>query len=141
MEFFLVHPGGPFFRNKDAGAWSVVKGLVERDDPDPLAAARRELTEETGFAAPEGPYVSLGAVKQKGGKIVEAWAVVAALDPAALRSNLFELEWPPRSGRLASFPEVDRAGWFDADRAREKLLAAQHPFVDRALAARAVLFG
>lgn len=141
MEFFLVHPGGPFFRNKDAGAWSVVKGLVEPSDPDPLGAARRELVEETGFAAPEGPYVSLGVVKQKGGKIVEAWAVVAALDPDALVSNLFALEWPPRSGRTARFPEVDRAGWFDADRAREKLLAAQQPFVDRALAARAILFG
>ncbi|MGF1466555.1 MAG: NUDIX domain-containing protein [Sandaracinaceae bacterium] len=134
-EFFLVHPGGPFFRRRDAGVWSVPKGLLEDGDVDALAAARRELAEETGFAAPAGPSVDLGEVRQKGGKVVHAWAVHApAFDPEALRSNTFELEWPPRSGTMATFPEVDRAGWFDRAAAEVRILAAQVPFLDRALA-------
>jgi len=141
LEVFLVHPGGPFFRNRDEGAWSVAKGLLEGpDEEDPLAAAKRELAEETGFDPPEGPYVELGRVKQKGGKLVDAWAVVADLDPARLRSNTFSMEWPPRSGRRQEFPEVDRAAWFDLETARRKILAAQVPFLDRAAALRERLF-
>lgn len=131
LEVFLVHPGGPFFRKKDEGVWSVAKGLLERADEDVLAAAKRELSEETGFAPPEGPYVALGRVKQKGGKIVDAWAVAADFDPDAIESNTFELEWPPRSGRRETFPEVDRAAWFDLETARRKILPAQVPFLDR----------
>ena len=131
FRFFLVHPGGPFFANKDAGSWSVAKGLVDPGE-DPLAAAKRELTEETGFAPPPGPYVDLGTITQKGGKVVQAWAVLAAdLDPARLVSNEFELEWPPRSGRIRRFPEVDRAEWFDRATAEVKILAAQRPFLER----------
>jgi predicted NUDIX family NTP pyrophosphohydrolase len=132
LQYFLAHPGGPFFRKRDEGAWTIPKGLLEPGDADPLAAARRELTEETGFAAPPGPYVALGHVVQKGGKRVEAWAVVADFDPAALRSNEFELEWPPRSGRRQRFAEVDRAGWFGLAEARVKILEAQRPLLERA---------
>ena len=135
LEVFLVHPGGPYFRNKDAGAWSIPKGLLEEGDDDLLAAAKRELEEETGFEAPPGPYVPLGQVRQKGGKLVDAWAVEADFDPEAIASNPFELEWPPRSGRRQAFPEVDRAAWLDDAAAREKLIAAQHPFLDRAIEA------
>lgn len=131
VEVMLVHPGGPFFRKKDAGAWSVVKGLVE-DGEDLLEAARRELVEETGFTPPEGPYAHLGQITQKGGKRVDAFAVLADFDVAALRSETFELEWPPRSGRVQRFPEVDRAAWYAPDEARAKILEAQRPFVDRA---------
>lgn len=133
LEFFLVHPGGPFFRKKDDGVWSIVKGLIEGDEA-PLDTAQRELTEETGFAPPAGPYLDLGHVVQKGGKRVEAWAVRADFEPSALVSNTFELEWPPRSGRRASFPEVDRAGWFDRVTAERKILPAQQPFLERAAA-------
>lgn len=139
LEVFLVHPGGPFFANKDEGSWSVCKGLVDPGE-DPLAAAKRELTEETGFPAPPGPYVELGAVKQKSGKVVDAWAVVADFDPSLLVSNDFELEWPPRSGRMRRFPEVDRAGWFDLATAAQKIIAAQQPFLERAAAQRSRLF-
>ena len=131
LEVFLVHPGGPFFRKKDLGAWSVAKGLIEGDE-EPLAAARREWVEETGFAPPEGPYVALGQVRQKSGKRVHAWAVRAAdLDPEALDSDTFELEWPPRSGKTRAFPEVDRAAWFDVETARRKILEAQVPLIER----------
>jgi predicted NUDIX family NTP pyrophosphohydrolase len=136
LEFFLVHPGGPYFRKRDDGVWSIPKGLLEPSDTDLLAAARRELAEETGFALPEGPYHDLGFVKQKGGKVVHAFAVEApAFDPEALASNTFDLEWPPRSGRTEAFPEVDRAGWFDRAAAEVKLLPAQHPLLARAEAA------
>jgi len=140
LEFFLVHPGGPFFRNKDAGAWSVPKGLIEPGE-DPLEAAQRELVEETGFALPDGPWVALGFVRQKGGKTVHAWAVAADFDPDALDSETFELEWPPRSGETASFPEVDRAGWFSRELAGEKINAAQVELLDRAAAAREEILG
>ena len=129
LEVFLVHPGGPFWAQKDAGAWSICKGEYGPDE-DPLAAARREFTEETGFVA-EGEFVSLGRVRQKGGKEVAAWICRGDFDPALLRSNTFEMEWPPKSGRLQSFPEVDRAAWFTLEEARAKILASQLPFLDR----------
>ena len=132
LEVLLVHPGGPFWAKKDDGAWSVAKGLLEDGDADPLAAAKRELAEETGFTAPGGPYRALGEVRQRSGKRVLVWAVEAPdLDPAALVSNTFEMEWPPRSGKTRAFPEVDRAAWFDLETARRKILGAQRPFLDR----------
>ncbi len=141
-EVLLVHPGGPFFAKKDAGAWSVPKGIVEADE-DPLAAARRELAEETGVQAGDGPYHPLGEITQKGGKRVVAWAVAGDADPASLKSNTFELEWPPRSGRLQIFPEIDRAAWLDRARALEKIHPAQRPLVEAAFSAECVaaLFG
>ena len=138
LEVLLVHPGGPFFRNKDAGAWSIPKGLIEAAE-EPLDTAKRELVEETGFTLPAGPYLSIGEIRQKGGKEVVAWAVRGEADPAALVSNTFEIQWPPRSGRMQSFPEVDRAGWFARPAAEEKMNPAQHPFLDRAAALRDAL--
>ncbi|MFK7985739.1 MAG: NUDIX domain-containing protein [Sandaracinaceae bacterium] len=131
LAYFLVHPGGPFFRNKDAGAWTVAKGLLEAQEA-PLAAAQREWLEETGLTLPEGPFLPLGMIRQKSGKEVEAWLIEAELDPGALKSNTFEIEWPPRSGKTGVFPEVDRAAWFSAPEAREKILEAQRPFLERA---------
>jgi predicted NUDIX family NTP pyrophosphohydrolase len=130
VEVFLVHPGGPFWAKKDAGAWSIPKGeFLEGEDP--LAAAQRELQEETGFRV-DGPFTSLGTVKLAGGKRVHAFAATAPdLDPAQLVSNTFQLEWPPRSGRQATFPEVDRAAWFDLATAAAKLNAAQQEFLAR----------
>ena len=122
-EVFLVHPGGPFWAKKDEGAWSIPKGLPTEGE-DLLAAARREFHEETGFTA-EGHFMPLGAFKQPGGKIVHAWAVEGDCDPSKLKSNLFEMEWPPKSGRRARFPEVDRAGWFHAHEAQIKILRGQ----------------
>jgi predicted NUDIX family NTP pyrophosphohydrolase len=135
LEVLLVHPGGPFWKNKDDGAWSIPKGEIA-DGEEPLAAARREFTEETGFPT-EGPFLPLGEVRQKGGKRVSAWAFEGDCDPARLVSNTFELEWPPRSGRLRAFPEADGARWFAPAEARRKLLAAQAPLVDRLEAALA----
>ena len=129
VEVFLVHPGGPFWAKKDAGAWSIPKGEYLAGD-DPLEAARREFAEETGFA-PEGDFVELGAVRQGGGKVVTAWAVEGDCDPEAIRSNTFTLEWPPRSGKQREFPEVDRAAWFAPRAAEEKILAGQRPFLQR----------
>jgi predicted NUDIX family NTP pyrophosphohydrolase len=126
----LVHPGGPFWARKDLGAWSIPKGELDGDE-EPSACARREFTEETGTALPEGALDDLGTVKLKSGKLVYAFAVAGDLDPETLLSNTFELEWPPRSGRMQTFPEVDRAGWFDLAAAREKLNPAQAAFVDR----------
>lgn len=137
LEVLLVHPGGPFWARKDLGAWSVAKG--ELDDPgetDPRAAAAREFAEELGVAAPpQGDWIELGEVRQRGGKRVRAWAVEADVDVTTVRSNTFELEWPPRTGVVRTFPEVDRAAWFDVPEARRRLLAAQVPFLDRLLAA------
>lgn len=136
LEFLLVHPGGPYFATKDAGAWTIPKGLVEPGEL-PLATALREFVEETGFALPSSElaaYHSLGEIVQRGGKRVLAWAVVGDADPSLVRSNLFELEWPPRSGRKVRFPEVDRAGWFALATAREKINPAQIPLLERALA-------
>jgi len=126
----LVHPGGPFWARRDAGAWSVPKG-EHGDDEDPLACALRELEEETGAALPPDAVADLGTVRQRGGKLVRAWAAEGDLDPEGIRSNTFELEWPPRSGRRQEFPEVDRAGWFGLEEAREKLNPGQAPLLDR----------
>lgn len=131
LEVFLVHPGGPFWVKKDLGAWSIPKGEYAEGE-EPLAAARREFQEETGFRA-DGSFVELGAVKQAGGKVVRAWAVEGDCNPAALNSNVFEMEWPPRSGRKAEFPEVDRAGWFSMVDARERILMGQIPLLDALL--------
>ena len=130
LELLLVHPGGPFFKNRDEGAWSIPKGELGSDE-DPLATARRELIEETGIVPPEGGYLSLGEIRQKGGKRVIAWAFEGDCDPDAIESNTFEMEWPPRSGRRQTFPEVDRAAFFPADVARVKLNPAQAALVDR----------
>jgi predicted NUDIX family NTP pyrophosphohydrolase len=130
LELLLVHPGGPFFRNKDAGAWTIPKGEAHPGE-DLLTRAQIEFKEELGIAA-SGEWIELGAIKQKGGKVVHAWAFEGDL-PAdfVLRSNEFEIEWPPRSGRRAKFPEVDRAQFFAEPTAREKINAAQLPFIDR----------
>ena len=133
LEVFLVHPGGPFWAAKDAGAWTVPKGeYVEGEEP--LDAARREFTEETGFVA-EGEFIDLGTVRQTSGKIVNAWAFEGDCDPARLVSNSCEIEWPPRSGKKMEIPEVDRGAWFSVDKARRAILKSQEPFLD-ALAER-----
>jgi predicted NUDIX family NTP pyrophosphohydrolase len=129
LELLLVHPGGPFWAKKDLGAWSIPKGEYAGRE-DPLAVAQREFAEETG-TQPRGQFRPLGEVVQAGGKRVSVWAVEGHFNPAALVSNTFETEWPPRSGRKRSFPEVDRAAWFPPAEAREKILAGQRSFVDR----------
>ena len=129
-EVLLVHPGGPFWAKKDAGAWSIPKGEFDPGE-DPRACALREFAEETGTVLPPGELGDLGEVRLKSGKTVVGFAAAGDLDAGAIASNTFELEWPPRSGRRQAFPEVDRAGWFSLDAAREKLNPAQAPFVDR----------
>lgn len=129
LRVLLVHPGGPFWRRRDDGAWSIPKGLVEAGE-DSAAAARREFAEELG-ATPQGLLLPLGTIRQAGGKWVEAFAVEGDFDAAAMKSNSFKIEWPPRSGRVRDFPEVDRAAWFGLPEARQKILAAQRPFLDR----------
>jgi predicted NUDIX family NTP pyrophosphohydrolase len=129
-EVLLVHPGGPFWARKDAGAWSIPKGELDGDE-DPRACALREFAEETGTRLPDSALDDLGSVKQKSGKVVFGFAVAGDLDPATIVSNAFELEWPPRSGRMQAFPEIDRAEWFGVDAAREKLNPAQAEFLDR----------
>ena len=128
-EVFLVHPGGPFWAKKDLGAWSIAKGEYAEGEP-PLEAARREFHEETGFVA-AGDFLDLGTIKQAGGKLVSAWAFAGDCDPAKLVSNRFQIEWPPRSGRLMEIPEVDRGAWFSLAAARERILKSQIPFLDR----------
>ncbi len=123
VEVLLVHPGGPFWAKKDAGSWSIPKGLADEGE-DLLAAARREFLEETGATA-EGDFLDLGAHRQPGGKTIVAFALEGDFDPAALRSNTFSLEWPPRSGRMAEFPEVDRAAWHSIDEASAKISKGQ----------------
>jgi predicted NUDIX family NTP pyrophosphohydrolase len=127
-EVFLVHPGGPFWAKKDAGAWSIPKGEAAPGE-DLLTRAQREFAEETGFAA-SGEFRPLAPVKQSGGKIVHAWAVEGDCDAAAIKSNSFDLEWPPRSGRVQAFPEIDRAQWFGLAAAREKINPAQRGLID-----------
>lgn len=137
-QLLLVHPGGPFWTKKDHGAWSIPKGEPDEGE-EPRRCALRELGEELGPAAPslsEGELIELGSIRQKGGKVVHAWAAEGDFDPGALDSNSFELEWPPRSGVVREFPEVDRAEWFDPDEARGKIIAAQAPFIDRLLESR-----
>lgn len=129
IEVLLAHPGGPFWQRKDAGAWTLPKGEYE-DPEEPLAAALREWAEETGFDA-KPPFLPLGEVTQKNGKRVAAWAFEGACDPAALECNTFEIECPPKSGRMQSFPEIDRAQWFTLEQARGKINPAQAAFLDR----------
>jgi predicted NUDIX family NTP pyrophosphohydrolase len=131
VEVFLVHPGGPFWRNKDEGAWSIPKGLIDADE-DPLVAAKREFTEETGGTA-SGKTIALGDFKQPGGKIVTAFGVEGDLDLADFRSTSFTMEWPPRSRRQAEFPEADRAEWFAIEEARVKILKGQTAMLDALL--------
>ncbi len=133
IEVLLVHPGGPFWRKKDLGAWSIPKGEYAQGE-EALAVARRELEEETG-ACVSGDFLALGEVVQRAGKTVTAFALEGDLDPATLRSNVFEIEWPPKSGRRQSFPEVDRAEWLSPEAAEQKILPAQRPFIARLLAA------
>ncbi|MGE5226154.1 MAG: NUDIX domain-containing protein [Planctomycetaceae bacterium] len=130
LEVLLGHPGGPFFANKDEGHWTVIKGEVEPDE-EPAEVARREFAEETGHEAPAGPLLALGEIRQRSGKLVQAWAVEGDLEPTDAASNTFELEWPPRSGRVREFPEIDRVAWFDVQTARTKLIGAQAPLLDR----------
>lgn len=127
VELFLAHPGGPFWAKKDVGAWTIPKGLIDEGE-DALAAARREFAEETGGTA-DGEAIPLGDYKQPGGKIIVAFATEGDCDPARLRSNTFTLEWPPRSGKMREFPEVDRAAWFATDEAMRKILKGQQPIV------------
>jgi predicted NUDIX family NTP pyrophosphohydrolase len=130
LEVMLVHMGGPFWQGKDEGAWSIPKG-EHGPDEDPLAAARREFQEEIGREPPEGEPVELGEVRQAGGKRVAAWALRGDLDVSRIESNTFTVEWPPRSGRMREFPEVDRAEWVDLETARRKLVKGQVPLIDR----------
>ncbi len=135
-EVLLVHMGGPFWQRRDAGAWSIPKGEYLPSE-DPLAAARREFSEETGLAVPPGEPIDLGQVRQSGGKTVRAWAIEADIDISTFESNTFELEWPRGSGRMQRFPEVDRAGWFDLESAREKLVRGQVAFLEELMHAQA----
>lgn len=130
IEVLLVHPGGPFWARKDAGAWSIPKGEYDQGD-DPAARAEEEFAEELGRDAPPGPRLDLGEVRQAGGKRVRAWAVRGDIDALATTSNTFDMEWPPRSGEQRSFPEVDKAAWFTLHEARTKLLAGQLPLLER----------
>ncbi len=129
VEVFLAHPGGPFWAKKDAGAWTIPKGEIG-DGEDPLEAAKREFAEEIGIRI-EGVFVALDLVRQKSGKVVLAWAVEGDCDPAKLHSNVFSMEWPPKSGKQMEFPEVDRAQWFTLAEARTKLLPGQLPLLDQ----------
>jgi len=128
-EVFLVHPGGPFWKNKDEGAWTIPKGEYD-DSEDPLAAAIREFKEETGYNL-KGEFKSLGHIQQKAGKVVSAWAIQGDVNEVNVKSNLFEMEWPPKSGKKQSFPEIDRASWFSLSQAREKINSSQAQFLDQ----------
>ena len=131
LEVLLVHPGGPFWKNKSDGVWSIPKGEFDPDSEDPLTAARREFAEELGTRAPDGEPIELGSVTQKAGKVVVAFAIAGDLDPAEVVSNTFTMEWPPKSGRTAEFPEVDRADWFTIEAARTVINSAQVALLDR----------
>jgi predicted NUDIX family NTP pyrophosphohydrolase len=133
LEVLLAHMGGPYFARRDDGAWTIPKGEYDVDE-DPLAAARREFAEELGSAPPTDPGTPLGTVRQRNGKQVTAWAIEADFDVETLVSNTFEIEWPPRSGRQQSFPEIDRAAWFTVEAARPKMIAGQAALLDRLLA-------
>ncbi len=130
LEFLLAHPGGPYWRSRDIGAWSIPKGLVESDDI--VACAKREFKEETGLTARE-PFITLTPQRQKSGKIVHAFALEADYDLTGFSSNAFEMEWPPKSGQMQSFPEVDRIAYFDVSIARRKILPGQRPFIEELL--------
>jgi predicted NUDIX family NTP pyrophosphohydrolase len=130
VEVLLAHPGGPFWAKKDLGAWSIPKGEYEEDE-DPFDAAKREFKEEIGQNAPSGDYYELGESKQKSGKIIMAWAVEADLDAGQVKSNTFEMEWPPRSGQKQEFPEIDKAEWFFLNKATKKINQGQQVFLER----------
>lgn len=134
LEVLLGHPGGPYFARKDDGVWTIPKGEIDPGE-DELAAAHREFTEEIGTAPPDRVPLPLGETMQSNGKVAVVWALEGDLDVTEISCNLFELEWPPRSGRVQSFPELDRAGWFDVETARRKAFASQAPFFDRLLEA------
>ena len=134
LEVLLGHPGGPIWASRDAGVWSVPKG--EFDDGEAAwDVARREFAEETGHPPPDGPPIDLGEIRQKGGKLVVAWALEGELDPGTAHSNTFEFQWPPRSGRYITIPEIDRVAWFAPDEARRRIKDTQVPFIDRLLSA------
>jgi len=135
LEVLLVHPGGPFWQKRDDGVWSIPKGEFAENEVG-IDVARREFQEELGAAAPDGDVTPLGEVRQAGGKVVQAWAVAGDLDVTRTTSNTFEMEWPPRSGKIQAFPEIDRAAWFDLETARRKILPAQRAFIDRLEAQR-----
>ena len=132
IEVLLAHPGGPLWARKDYGSWTIPKGQFT-DGELPLDAAKREFEEEMGMA-PSGEFQSLGTLKQPSGKVIHVWAAESDFDAAGVKSNLFSMEWPPKSGRMGEFPEVDRAGWFSIEQARIKILKGQQPFLDRLLA-------
>ncbi len=134
LEVLLAHPGGPFYVERDVGHWTIPKGEGNGDEA-PLDVARREFAEETGAQAPAGPVIELGSIVQKGGKTVHAWGLEGDLDPAAAHSNVFEMEWPPRSGRRQSFPEIDRVDWFGLREARRRIKPTQTALIDRLEAA------
>ena len=131
LEVLLAHPGGPYWVHKDLGHWTIPKGETESPADELVRVARREFAEETGHDVPAAPLIPLGQIRQKSGKIVLAWAVEGDLDPAKATSNSYEMEWPPRSGQIRTFPEIDRVEWFGMDEARRRLKAAQVPFLDR----------
>jgi predicted NUDIX family NTP pyrophosphohydrolase len=132
VEFLLVHPGGPFWRKKDLGAWSIPKGEYTEDE-EPLEAAKREFEEETGIV-PNGDFIALDEIKQPSGKVVTAWAFEGDCSPREIRSNAFSMEWPPKSGHMQEFPEVDRAGWFSPEAARKRIFKGQLGFLERCMA-------
>jgi predicted NUDIX family NTP pyrophosphohydrolase len=132
LEVLLVHPGGPFWAKKDDGAWFMPKGEIEPGE-DALAAARREFSEELGVAPPAGEPLELGSVKNKGGKLIDAWALGGDVDLGGFKSNLFSMEWPPRSGKQREFPEVDRAQYFGIEAATQKMHPAEQPLLQRLL--------
>jgi predicted NUDIX family NTP pyrophosphohydrolase len=128
LEFLLAHPGGPFWQNRDLGAWTIPKGEIQAGE-EPFAAAKREFEEEVGFK-PEGDFIALTPIQQKGGKIVHAWAFAGDCDPASIRSNTFQMEWPPNSGCFQTCPEIDRAGFFRINEAKQKINPAQAALLD-----------
>ena len=132
VELLLAHPGGPLWAKRDAGVWTVPKGEFH-DGEEAWSVARREFEEETGHPAPDGDPIELGEIRQKGGKLVEAWALEGDLDPAAAHSNTFPFQWPPRSGKWITIPEIDRVEWFAPDEARQRIKDTQIPFIDRLL--------
>jgi predicted NUDIX family NTP pyrophosphohydrolase len=132
LEILLAHPGGPYWQTKDEGAWGIAKGEM-LDHEDAQAVAMREFEEETGHPRPAGPYLPLGEIRKKSGKVVVAWGAEGDVDPAAATSNTVQIEWPPRSKQLLDIPEVDRVEWFDPDEARRRIQAAEAPFIDRLL--------
>ena len=128
LQVLLGHPGGPFWAKKDAGAWSIPKGEIDEGE-DPLAAAKREFSEETGLRL-EGELIALAPIRQKGGKVVLAWAIEGDCDAQAIESNVFSMEWPPKSGKMAEFPEIDRAEWFSLEEARRRINPGQLPLIE-----------